>query len=152
MEKEVKITNCWPSNLDQVWVNQAWKFQVCSSLFLSSSFETLHSKAIVWMRTLHIHVSNHSSATGHLPFMVWGGVQATSGELWPKNFPKNASHAWSSTFGASVQLFRAWHVQSGHTQSTEHMQLWVSRSSTIAFSSYLAVKSIPVQPKMLLCI
>ena len=29
--------------------------------------------------------TNNCSATGHLPFVVWGGIRATTGELWPRN-------------------------------------------------------------------
>ena len=32
-----------------------------------------------------MYVPNDCSATGHLPFLVWGGVQATTGELRPQN-------------------------------------------------------------------
>ena len=54
--------------------------------FLSSSFSDKHnSKTIQCMRILYL--PNDCSTTGHLPFLVWGGVQATTGELWPRNSP-----------------------------------------------------------------
>ena len=34
-----------------------------------------------------LYIPNDCSATEHLPFPVWGGVQATSGELRPRNGP-----------------------------------------------------------------
>ena len=38
-------------------------------------------------------------------------------------FSRDASRAWSSTSGASVQFFHAWHIQSGHTPTTELVEL-----------------------------
>ena len=32
-----------------------------------------------------LYISNDSSATWHLPFLVWDSIQATTGELWPRN-------------------------------------------------------------------
>ena len=30
-------------------------------------------------------IPNDSSAQGHVPFLVWDGVRANNGELWPKD-------------------------------------------------------------------
>ena len=80
-------------------------------LFLSFA-DKLNTKTIVCMGI--VHISNDCSATGHLPFLVSGGVRATTGELRPRNLLetvfKDASHTRLSTSGASVQLFRVWHV------------------------------------------
>ena len=35
----------------------------------------------------------------------------------------NAVPDWLSTSGAPVQLFRAWYIESGHTQTTERVKL-----------------------------
>ena len=34
-----------------------------------------------------LYIPNDCSTTGNLPFLVWGGVQATTGEVWPRNGP-----------------------------------------------------------------
>ena len=67
------------------------KSQFCSSsfFFLSSFFfssVTRNSKTIRCMQILYI--PNDFSATEHLPFLVWGGVRATTGELRPRNVPR----------------------------------------------------------------
>ena len=36
---------------------------------------------------------------------------------------KYAPRAWSSTTGTFVQLFLVWHVESGHTWTTERVEL-----------------------------
>ena len=63
------------------------KSQFCLSSFLSSfSFSDKHSsKTIRCVRI--VYIPNDCSTTGHLPFQVWGGVQATTGELQPRNGP-----------------------------------------------------------------
>ena len=53
------------------------------SFFFSFFADKLHTKTIVCMQILHI--PNDCSATGHLPFLGWGGVLATTGMLWPQN-------------------------------------------------------------------
>ena len=57
-----------------------------SFFFLSSSSVTHNSKTTRCMQILYI--PNDCSATEHLPFLVWGGVRATTGELWPRNGPR----------------------------------------------------------------
>ena len=52
--------------------------------------------------------------------------------------------------GFSLQFFQVWHIQSGHTRTTERVQLWVSTSLTIVISIYLSFKTNSVQPKTLL--
>ena len=34
-----------------------------------------------------LYIPNDCSTTGHLPFLVWGGVRATTGEVRPRNGP-----------------------------------------------------------------
>ena len=63
------------ANLYQGWQNQTWKFQVCSSF--------IWYMQILYMQILYI--PNDCSATGHAPFLVWDGIQATNGEPWPQN-------------------------------------------------------------------
>ena len=62
------------------------------SLFLSflisfflSFFITHNSKTIWYM--LILYIPNDCFATRHFPFLVCGGVQATTGELWRRNCP-----------------------------------------------------------------
>ena len=70
----VKIRTLMASsaNLYQVRENQTWIFQFC----LSSFFVTHNSKAICCMWILYI--SNDCSAARRLPFLVWGGILATT--------------------------------------------------------------------------
>ena len=76
---------------------------------LSFFFSDKHSsKAIRRERILYI--PNNFSTTGHLPFLVWGGVRATTGELRPRNGPEYARRACSSTSGDSVYVIQVWHV------------------------------------------
>ena len=60
------------------------KMSILFIFFLSSSV-THNSKTIRCMPILYI--PNDCSATEQLPFLVWGGVQATTGELRPRNGP-----------------------------------------------------------------
>ena len=66
--------------------NHTQKFGFCSflSFFLSFFLEELYLKTIACMRILHM--PNDCSATWHLPFLAWGGIWATTGELRPRNF------------------------------------------------------------------
>ena len=49
------------------------------------SFSVMHNlKAIQCMGILC--VLNDCSTIGHLPFLVYGAVRTTTGELWPPNY------------------------------------------------------------------
>ena len=159
------------ANLYQILENHVWKFRFCSSFFflsfflsfffLSSSFDKLNSKTVVCMWVLNI--PNGWSATVHLPFLVLGGVRATTGELRPQNcsqrcFACSIIDFWGVDFwGFSSIIPDVAHIVRPHPDYwNERMQLWVSRSSTIhvhvGFSIYLALKNSSVHLKTLLCI
>ena len=55
------------------------KISILFIFFLSFFGDKLYSKTIVCMRIFHI--PNDCSATWHPPFLVWGGVRATTGKL-----------------------------------------------------------------------
>ena len=58
--------------------------------------------------------------------LFWFGavyeIQLASFSL-DETVPKDALHACLSTSGASVYEFWVWHVQSGHTRTTEYLQV-----------------------------
>ena len=87
-------------------------FDFVHILTIFLSLINLTQKTIMYVQI--VHIPNDCSATGHLIFVVWGSVQATTGELQPQNLlktvSKEGSHALSSTYGASVCLFWLWHV------------------------------------------
>ena len=57
-------------------VSENFDFVPSLSFFLSSFTDKLNSKNIVCMQV--VHISNDCSGIGHLPFLVWGGVRATT--------------------------------------------------------------------------
>ena len=76
------------------------------------------------------YIPNDCSAGWHLPFLACGGYELRLASYvtklqvtFSKDAPCSAPRAWSSTSGASVQLYRAWHVHvhvySNHTLDTE---------------------------------
>ena len=108
--------------------NGTWKFWFCSSSFFLSFLEEISSKTIVCMQIYTYQT------TALLPgiFRFWLGWRtsydrrATATKL-PVTLSEDASCAWSSTSGASAQLFRVWHIFSSHTQTTECVELWEPR-------------------------
>ena len=77
--------------------------------------DELYSKTIVGMQIFDI--PNDCSATWLLLFLAWGGVRAMTMKL-QVSISKDTLHS-----GASVKLFREWHMESGHTWTTERMEL-----------------------------
>ena len=79
-----------PLTFTQGRENQTRKLSILFIFFLLSFFllssVTHNSKTIRCMQILYI--PNDCSATEHLPFLVWGGVRATTGELRPRNGPR----------------------------------------------------------------
>ena len=118
------------------------KISVLFVFFLSSSH---NSKSIVCMRILH--VPNDCSTTGHLPFLVLGGVQGTTGELQPRNcLQKCIVFSFEHFCGFFL------HIQGvAHNQATPRLlnacvrgydefardKLCVSKSWTVILSIYL---------------
>ena len=138
---------------------------ICSSSFfffflLLLSSVTHNSKTIRCMQILYI--PNDCSATEHLPFLVWGGVRATTGELRPRNGPRVCK---TSVF---VDFWGFCLCNPGvarNSQATPGLlnacvtvcdefsrQLPASRSWTTVFSIYLMLKTILVPRKTPLCI
>ena len=98
--------------LYQVRENHVQKFRFClSSFFLSSFADKLNAKTIV----LFEYCTHQTTALLPGIFLFWFGRRtsydwrATATKL-SVTVSKEAPRAWSSTSGAFVQLFRAWHV------------------------------------------
>ena len=108
VEEYIKFTNaslCYSS-----WESQKQKFQFCSSFFLPTLTWKLGGvcKHYTYQTTALLQ-DNHHSGLG------W----CTSYGL--KTVSKDTSSFRSDTSGASVYIFQAWHVWSGHTRTTERM-------------------------------
>ena len=120
--------------------------------FFLSSFDKLNSKTIVCMHILCI--LNDCSAIRHLPFPVYGGIQAMNGQLRLQNCLQKCLACSIVDFWGfcSISLGVA-RIVGPHLNYWMHatwVQQCVSRSSTIVFSIYLALKTNSVQPKTLL--
>ena len=126
------------------------KREYFSFVHFLSFFNERNSKTI-WCKQI-IYIPNNCSATGHLPFLVWGGVQTTTGELRPQNwlwrhFTCLVVYFWGfCSIIPGVACINRPHPDYW-TRAT-----WVSRSSTIVFSIYLALKTNSVKWKTLLYI
>ena len=102
-------------------------------IFFLSSFSNKHNLKTIRCMWI-IFIPNKCSAIWHFPFLVCSSVWATTGELRPQNCPQRRLTCLV------------------HTRTTERVQPWVSRRSTIVLFTYLALKTNSVQPKTLLCI
>ena len=116
------------------WIKTNMKIQFCSSsfffffffffffcFFFSSTGTHIYScssKTICCMQILYL--PNDCSTTGHLPFLVFGDVQATNGELWPRNCFLNATPSRSDTFLVSraYNLGRGTYMSGVYGQTT----------------------------------
>ena len=136
-----------------------WRFRFCSSCsflslfhsFFLSLFAKLNLKTVMCMWILHI--PNDCSTTRHLPFLVWGGVWAMTGELRPQNcqlLSPKMHHV------LCLRLLGLLFNYSGHgtyRQVTPGLlNAWNSESGSLTIVSQLTLKTTSVQPKMLLYI
>ena len=114
-------------------------------------------------------VPNDCSMTDHLPFLVCGGVRATTGKLRPRNCPPVCKTLVFVDFWGFFSIISGvahkvkphpdyWTRVTGCDElasNRQRDQQWVvSRNSTIVFSTYmyLALKTNSMQPKTPLCI
>ena len=125
--------------------------------FFSSSSDKHSSKTILCMRILYI--PNDCSTTGHLPFLVRGGVRATTGKLRQRNGPPVCKTLAFVDFCLRIpgvaRIVRPQPDYWKHVAVCDEFatrQLLVSRSSTIVISIYLILKINLVQWKTPLCI
>ena len=131
-----------------------------SSFFLLLSSVMHNSKTIRCMQILYI--PNDFSATEHLPFLVWGGVRATTGELRPRNGPRVCkTSVFVDFWGFCLRNPGVERIVRPHPDYWTRVftvcdefsrQLPASRSWTTVFSIYLMLKTILVPRKTPLCI
>ena len=110
-----------------------------------------------------LYISNNCSTTRHLPFLVWGGAQATTGKLRPRNGPPSMQDALVRRL---LWLLSLYFICGTYSQATPGLlnacisacdefasrQLSVIRSSTTVFSIYLVLNTFLVPRKTPLCI
>ena len=100
-------------------------------------------KTILRMQILYI--PNNCSTKGHWPFLVWGGIQATTSQLQPRNCLQRCiafslGHIWGfcSCISGVTCIVRPhsdyWCVC--YRQQRVCYQPWVSRKLTIVFSMW----------------
>ena len=111
-------------------------------------------------------IPNNCSTTGHLPFLVWGGIRVTTGELRPRNGPPvsktlifvdfcgfclcipGVARTYSQATPGQLNVCIACTVCDEFTSR----QLSASRCWTIVFSIYLMSKTVLVPWETPLCI
>ena len=91
-------------------------------------------------------------------FLAWGGIRATTGELWPRNgAPAHTTLSFSNFCGFCLRVPGVARIVRPHLDYWTRAfysvgWLWICRSSTIVFSIYLLLKTNLMPWKTPLCI
>ena len=91
---------------------------------------------IIWCMQI-LYIPNNCSVSGHFPFLVWDGIQATTGELWLQNVPQQAKCACLTTSVAFVMYSRCGMYNPATNIEFASNEMCVSRSLIIMFYIYL---------------